>query len=103
MMNDIQMTDVSYYSSNTSFNMNYQEKKEIPKIRVIVRKRPLNKKESFKNEIDIVNISNQKTVVVKEMKTKIDLTKYIEEHNFNFDNVFDDTTSNEQVKLIYNF
>jgi len=28
----------------------------------------------------------------------VDLTKYIEEHNFNFDNVFDDGADNRQVR-----
>jgi len=30
-------------------------------------------------------------------RNKVDLTKYIEEHNFNFDNVFDDKADNNQV------
>ncbi len=28
----------------------------------------------------------------------MDLTKYIEEHNFNFDNVFDEGADNRQVR-----
>ena len=32
-------------------------------------------------------------------RNKVDLTKYIEEHNFNFDNVFDDTADNNLVSL----
>ncbi len=40
----------------------------IPKIRVIVRKRPLNKKETAKNEMDIIDIRAGNTVVVKELK-----------------------------------
>jgi len=30
-------------------------------------------------------------------RNKVDLTKYIEEHNFNFDNVFDDRADNNEV------
>jgi kinesin family protein 2/24 len=90
MMNDIQMNDISTSSI-------YIPNKEIPKIRVIVRKRPLNKKEQSRNELDIVSMHNQRTVIVKELKTKIDLTKYIEEHNYAFDNVFNENTTNEQV------
>ena len=30
-------------------------------------------------------------------RTKVDLTKYIEEHAFNFDRAFDETSTNQQV------
>lgn len=39
-----------------------------PKIRVLVRKRPLNKKELSRAETDIVDIENDQTVVVREQK-----------------------------------
>ena len=71
----------------------------IPKIRVIVRKRPLGKKEIAKNDTDIVDIRNNKQVVVKELKVKVDLTKYVEEHAFNFDLAFDENITNEQIYL----
>ena len=71
----------------------------IPKIRVIVRKRPLGKKELAKNDQDIVDIRNNRQVVVKELKVKVDLTKYIEEHSFNFDTAFDESITNEQIYL----
>lgn len=34
-------------------------------------------------------------MIVKELKEKVDLTKYIEEHHFLFDQVFDEDTSNQ--------
>ena len=71
----------------------------IPKIRVIVRKRPLSKKETLKNDTDIVDIRNNKQVIVKELKTKVDLTKYIEEHSFTFDQAFNENATNEQIYL----
>ena len=71
----------------------------IPKIRVIVRKRPLGKKEIAKNDTDVVDIRNNKQVVVKELKVKVDLTKYVEEHAFNFDLAFDENVNNEQIYL----
>ena len=43
------------------------------------------KKEIAKNDSDIVDIRNNRQVVVKEQKVKVDLTKYVEEHVFNFD------------------
>lgn len=39
-----------------------------PKIRVLVRKRPLSKKEQLKGQIDIVSIDSNQTVVVREQK-----------------------------------
>ena len=81
-----------------------------PKIRVVIRKRPLNKKEIQKNDLDIVENRGPQTVIVKELKyiinkqsvftinrQKVDLTKYIEEHNFNFDDAFDESNTNESV------
>lgn len=35
-------------------------------------------------------------MVVKELKEKVDLTKYIEEHHFVFDQVFEDNVSNQE-------
>jgi hypothetical protein len=32
-------------------------------------------------------------------RNKVDLTKYIEEHHFAFDNVYDDNATNETVEL----
>jgi len=47
--------------------MNKKEK-EIPRIRVAVRKRPLNSKELQKNDIDIVEITPPHSLIVKELK-----------------------------------
>lgn len=40
----------------------------LPKIRVVVRKRPLNRKETQKNDADIIEIRRPQTVIVREMK-----------------------------------
>ena len=45
-----------------------KETKEIPKISVAVRKRPLSKREIQKSEMDIIEIKNSQTVIVKELK-----------------------------------
>jgi kinesin family protein 2/24 len=76
-----------------------QHVKDVPKIRVIVRKRPLNSKELKKNDLDTIEIRSGQTVVVKELKNKVDLTKYIEEHHFTFDNSYDEYSTNEMVIL----
>lgn len=67
------------------------------KIKVCVRKRPLNSKELARNEKDIAEAMSARTIVIHEPKAKVDLTKYIEKHLFVFDHVFDETASNEQI------
>lgn len=84
------------------------------KIRVCVRKRPLNKKELERAEKDIAPTSGVRSINVNEPKyvciiivyvfiltsvyrMKVDLTKYIEQHNFTFDDVFDSEDSNEKI------
>ena len=83
--------------------MNYQQEKNlpdnIPKIKVIVRKRPLNKKELDKGHKDIIEIENPCTLIVKEIKTSLDLTKYIDSHKFIFDSVYDENSTNETIYL----
>lgn len=69
------------------------------KIKVVVRKRPRSKKEIGKNDADILEQRGPQSIVLKEVKTKVDLTKYLEEHNFVFDQVFDDGISNEQLYM----
>ena len=86
-------------SDNSLYQTNIPSYQTIPKIRVIVRKRPLGKKELAKNDQDVVDIRNNRQVVVKELKVKVDLTKYIEEHAFNFDLAFDENITNEQIYL----
>ena len=86
-------------TENIQYQQNIPSYQSIPKIRVIVRKRPLSRKEQSKNDQDIVDIRNNRQVVVKELKVKVDLTKYIEEHAFNFDLAFDESVTNEQIYL----
>lgn len=61
----------------------------------MVRKRPMSQKELNKNDKDIVEMYAPQTCIVKELKEKVDLTKYIEEHHFVFDQVFDEYISNQ--------
>jgi kinesin family protein 2/24 len=70
---------------------------EVPKIRVAVRKRPLTNREIRHNEEDIIECISDSTLIVREPKTKVDLTKYIECHNFPFDSVYDENYSNENI------
>ena len=97
------MQDNFEIEPNIEFNMNQILPEmlpnwgNIPKIRVAVRKRPCSRKEMQRSDIDIIEHRGSQTVVVKELKNKVDLTKYIEEHHFTFDNAYDENATNEMV------
>ncbi|XP_055600712.1 kinesin-like protein Klp10A isoform X4 [Uranotaenia lowii] len=66
-------------------------------ITVCVRKRPLSRKELMRKELDVICVPTKDTLIVHEPKTKVDLTKFLENHNFRFDYAFDDSCDNELV------
>nr|CAI5832189.1 unnamed protein product [Callosobruchus analis] len=66
-------------------------------ITVCVRKRPLNKKEVQRKEVDVITIPSKNQLIVHEPKNKVDLTKYLDNQLFRFDYAFDETCSNEMV------
>ncbi|XP_074292267.1 kinesin-like protein KIN-13A [Silene latifolia] len=68
----------------------------VAKIRVVVRKRPLNKKELARKEDDIVTVYDN-ALSIHEPKLKVDLTAYVEKHEFCFDAVLDEQVSNDEV------
>ena len=74
--------------------MDIERNRKLSKIQVVIRKRPLNAKEIKNGQSDIVEVQSQDTLVIKEQKVKVDMTKYIEENYFNFDWVFDESQSN---------
>lgn len=67
------------------------------RICVCVRKRPLNRKEIMKKEIEVITIPNRDHLIVHQPQVKVDLTKYLENQKFRFDYTFDENTSNEMV------
>ncbi|KAI9257146.1 P-loop containing nucleoside triphosphate hydrolase protein [Phascolomyces articulosus] len=67
------------------------------KIRVCVRKRPLSKKDLERAEKDIINTIGTRSIQINEPKLKLDLSKYIEQHTFTFDDVFDAEANNLSV------
>ncbi|XP_058251033.1 kinesin-like protein KIF2C isoform X2 [Hemibagrus wyckioides] len=73
---------------------------ELHRICVCVRKRPLNKKEIAKKEIDVVTIPGNGVLLFHEPKQKVDLTKYLDNQPFHFDYSFDEDASND---LVYRF
>lgn len=60
-------------------------------------------------EIDVITVPSKDVVLVHEPKTKVDLTRYLENQKFRFDYAFDDNSNNETVYryflsyTIYNF
>ncbi|KAK1318478.1 Diatom spindle kinesin 1 [Acorus calamus] len=69
----------------------------LAKIKVVVRKRPLNKKEISRKEDDIVTVHDNAYLSVHEPKLKVDLTAYVEKHEFCFDAVLDEYVNNDEV------
>ena len=65
------------------------------RIKVCLRKRPLNAASQEGGEDVVENIG--KAIIVCEHKERIDLSKYTEKQTFQFDDVFDDKSTNEDV------
>ena len=70
---------------------------EDSKIFVVVRKRPIFQKEINNGEIDCVSVVNPR-IYIHECKVQIDgITKYLEDHEFYFDNTFGDADQTSDV------
>ncbi|KAF5482039.1 hypothetical protein F2P56_002639 [Juglans regia] len=81
-----------------SFSADKERANNVAKIKVVVRKRPLNKKEIAKKEEDIISIElNSNSLTVHETKLKVDLTEYVEKHEFVFDAVLNEDVPNDEV------
>lgn len=66
-------------------------------IRVVVRKRPISKRELANGDRDVMEVLPGGKVFVHEPKTKVDLTKVIETSNFFFDDAFEADETNELI------
>ncbi|XP_012925126.1 kinesin-like protein KIF24 [Heterocephalus glaber] len=72
---------------------------EMEKIRVCVRKRPLGVREVRRGEINIITVEDKETLLVHEKKEAVDLTQYIMQHVFYFDEVFGEACTNRDVYM----
>ncbi|KAL1776304.1 kinesin KIF24 [Sigmodon hispidus] len=72
---------------------------EMEKIRVCVRKRPLGVREVRRGEVNVITIEDKETLLVHEKKEAVDLTQYILQHVFYFDEVFGEACTNGDVYL----
>jgi len=66
-------------------------------ITVCIRKRPMSGKEIKKKEVDVVTIPTKDNITIHEPKSKVDLTKYLDNQHFRFDCAFDENANNEMV------
>merc|ERR1719234_1241278 len=57
----------------------------------------MSQKEMKKKEVDVVTVPSRDTITIHEPKSKVDLTKYLDNQNFRFDYAFDENASNELV------
>nr|XP_046243488.1 uncharacterized protein LOC124058362 isoform X2 [Scatophagus argus] len=96
------------YESKTTAGYNYGLPLTLPapnknrqsggqRISVCVRKRPLTHTECRRGEADVVTTPSTECVIVRESKEAVDLTQYILQHRFYFDQVFGEETSNKEV------
>lgn len=67
------------------------------RVTVCVRKRPLNEKEQRRKWFDVISCPSKRSLVVHEPKTRVDLSKGIDNHEFMFDCVFHEKSSSREV------
>ena len=113
MLIDSEIKEKNENDMNYDSNPYYEELSEIlsieiPKTKVIVRKRPLNQKEIASKEVDNISIIDQNKVVLTELKKNLDLRQYLDKKEFIFDKAYDEKTSNDFIyrqdirPMIYN-
>ncbi|XP_016970284.1 kinesin-like protein Klp59C [Drosophila rhopaloa] len=66
-------------------------------ITVCVRKRPMSRRENNSKNMDIITVPTADSLIVHELRLKVDLTKFLEHHKFRFDYTFDEECSNSLV------
>ncbi|XP_052526597.1 kinesin-like protein KIF24 [Tympanuchus pallidicinctus] len=87
----------SYVRSSTSDKETPWTESE--KIRVCVRKRPLGQREERRGEVNIITVKDKETLLLHEKKEAVDLTQYILQHVFYFDEVFGESCTNQDVYM----
>jgi len=88
-------TDSISSASSTHSKDSYEKES---RIKVVVRKRPLNHKEIQNEEFDMIKIHPcGEMITIAEPKIRVDLTKFVYNHEFTFDAVFDCDASNVDI------
>jgi len=87
-------TDLQHMSSSVGKESPTKESR----IKVVVRKRPLNEKEIQSREYDLIEVHpGGESLTIAEPKTRVDLSKFVYNHEFTFDAVFDCDASNVDI------
>lgn len=87
----------SLKSLNTDVKPKVRPKTGGSKIKVVVRKRPVNEIERKRKDCDIITVKDSCTLYIDEPRCKVDMTKYNERHEFIVDKVFNETVDNYTV------
>lgn len=66
-------------------------------ITVCVRKRPMSRREQLLKMVDVISVPSRDTLLVHELRNKVDLTKFLEHHKYRFDYIFDEESDNQLV------
>uniref|UniRef100_A0A3P8U8H8 Kinesin motor domain-containing protein n=1 Tax=Amphiprion percula TaxID=161767 RepID=A0A3P8U8H8_AMPPE len=85
------------YEAKRTAGYNYGLPLRKQRISVCVRKRPLTRAENRRGDADVVTTPGGECVTVHESKESVDLTQYILQHRFYYDQVFGEESSNEEV------
>uniref|UniRef100_A0A452J416 Kinesin-like protein KIF24 n=1 Tax=Gopherus agassizii TaxID=38772 RepID=A0A452J416_9SAUR len=98
------VTHISGYNYGLPHSCISTSEKEMPwtetdKIRVCVRKRPLGLREERRGEVNIIRVEDKETLLLHEKKEAVDLTQYILQHVFYFDEVFGEACTNQDVYM----
>lgn len=91
-----QSQNVTQTAPQQQSQVEYHDEVQDMAIRVIVKKRPLNRMDG-KSDKDILEIREGGHVIVHEPKTKVDLTKVVESTEFFFDDAFTELDTNEMI------
>ncbi|XP_074251084.1 kinesin-like protein KIF24 isoform X2 [Saimiri boliviensis] len=98
-----QVSGYNYGIPHSCIRQNTSEKQnpwtEMEKIRVCVRKRPLGMREVRRGEINVITVEDKETLLVHEKKEAVDLTQYILQHVFYFDEVFGEACTNRDIYM----
>jgi len=93
--------DQLFKNALTDYDSSYLYSDEEMRIRVIVRKRPMSRKERSKSdEVDVIHplqYHSYGQIMVYQPKTRVDLTREVESLPFAFDNVFGEKSSNNEI------
>jgi hypothetical protein len=89
---------IIHYRHNIDFRpLQESDPVEDHQIKVCIRKRPLNKEEMARDEVDAISVPSEDEIVVHVPKVTVDLRKALDNQHFRFDCVFDETCCNDLV------